>query len=520
MIWLAEDMGVGRDQLLAKLKPSDMDETNREPCLPTTRQDVIKYITAWIAEPSEENMFLWVYGLAGSGKSTLSTTIAWTMRDLGRLGAFVFFNRDIPDRNAATLIRTLVYQLAMFDAHFGIEISRIVDSIPTIADMPLEFQRTNLLSKKALGSVQWDRGPVVLVIDALDECGTSESRAQLLQSLERAFSDLPLFLQVVVISRQEADIENRFMLHPAVHLYHLDTNAVTNKEDISEYFRHRFAAIRQANKYLHLDSNWPGSDEIAALTKLASGLFIWASTACSYIAISAPTYRLQQLIDQKSVDTSSTPFAYLDKLYQTALESAGSWTDSLFSDGCRAILGLILCARIPIPCSVIDILLGLKQTETSLQLISQLGCVLLWNESDAIRTLHPSFGEYLSKRCTVKEPWCINLEQHNQELAIHCINYLDTMLHENMCGLTLPQPVQSVTFSVTVVYACKFWVEHVCLIASPANGIGDQIHKFLGKHLLHWMEALAVLKSHDTTIQALQNLLKWLLVSLKMMYIT
>jgi hypothetical protein len=34
----------------------------------------------------------------------------------------------------------------------------------------------------------------------------------------------------------------------------------------------------------------------------------------------------------------------------------------------------------------------------------------------------------------------------------------------------------------------------------------------LGRHLLHWMEVLAVLKSHGNTIRLLQNLLDWLRV--------
>jgi ABC-type lipoprotein export system ATPase subunit len=97
-----------------------MPEHNRKACLSNTRQDVIKVITSWIAdESSDHKSVLWLYGLAGSGKSTLSTTIAWMMQDLHRLGAFFFFDRDIPERNAATLIRTLAHQLAQFDAHIG-----------------------------------------------------------------------------------------------------------------------------------------------------------------------------------------------------------------------------------------------------------------------------------------------------------------------------------------------------------------------------------------------------------------
>ena len=107
-----------------------MQEYNRTTCLDNTRLDVIKFIIDWIADESDDRKrVLWLNGLAGSGKSTLSTTIALTMRDLHLLGAFFFFDRDIPERNAPTLIRTLAYQLALFDVSIGAEVSRIAERL-------------------------------------------------------------------------------------------------------------------------------------------------------------------------------------------------------------------------------------------------------------------------------------------------------------------------------------------------------------------------------------------------------
>ena len=157
--------------------------------------DVIKLIMDWIADKSnDQKRVLWLNGLAGSGKSTLSTTIALTMRDLHLLGAFFFFDRDILERNAPTLVRTLAYQLAMFNDSIGVEISRIVESIPLITEMSLNFQFTNLLSAQALKSVEWSEGPVVVVINGLDECGSETDREVLMQALSKGFSNLPSFI--------------------------------------------------------------------------------------------------------------------------------------------------------------------------------------------------------------------------------------------------------------------------------------------------------------------------------------
>jgi len=192
-----------------ELKPADMDECNRTVCLENTKLNAIKDVMEWITDDSDDRKKdLWVYGLAGTGKSTLSTTIARMMRGIDRLGAFFFFNRDIPQRNSSTLIRTLAYKLARFDARFGDAISRVVALHDNIAGMPLNFQFDNLLSANALKSVEWSGGPIVLIIDALDECGSEADREILMQVLSRGFSLLPSFIRIMVVSRQELDIQH------------------------------------------------------------------------------------------------------------------------------------------------------------------------------------------------------------------------------------------------------------------------------------------------------------------------
>lgn len=86
--------------------------------------------------------------------------------------------------------------------------------------------------------------------------------------------------------------------------------------------------------------------------------------------------------------------------------------------------------------------------------------------------LHPSLHDYLSSRCST-EPWSIDLEVHNKELAIHCIDLLDNRLKENICGLTLPYPIENETLPEAVPYAYKFWITHICLIphATDNNNI-------------------------------------------------
>jgi hypothetical protein len=100
------DLHTGRDQVLSKLKLVDMNESNRDACLPKTRLDVMKFIvrvdSRWIKRSKGSSVALW-FGWVGE-EYAFDNNGAWRMRGLRRLGAFFFFDRDIPERNAATLI--------------------------------------------------------------------------------------------------------------------------------------------------------------------------------------------------------------------------------------------------------------------------------------------------------------------------------------------------------------------------------------------------------------------------------
>ena len=176
----------------------------------------------------------------------------------------------------------------------------------------------------------------------------------------------------------------------------------------------------------------------------------------------------------KSEGDSPGPFANLDSLYETGLHSTGLWHDALFRSDCCNILGTILCARVPLPCSVIDALLGLPQDTSSWESVSRLGYVLHVSETEPIRVLHPSFHDYLSERCG-DQPWSIDLKCRNLELARRCIKLLDKELRENICDMTLPYLSQKNTLPEAISYACKFWIEHICLISDVTDEIVTEI---------------------------------------------
>lgn len=174
-----------------------MDQSKCSTCLHGTRLDVIKLVLDWFSADDSNGWpgVMWLYGLVGTGKSTLSTTIA---RIIGRteglnlLGAFFFFDRNVPSRNALTLIRTFAFQLAQFDPIIGAEIQRVVADIPDIASQSLAVQFPKL-PVMALADIPWSRGPV-------EESGSVAEQENLMRVLFEGASKLPLFIRLLIVS--------------------------------------------------------------------------------------------------------------------------------------------------------------------------------------------------------------------------------------------------------------------------------------------------------------------------------
>jgi hypothetical protein len=490
-----------------------MDASDRTTCLPATRHDVLSFIINWVTQPSGQTQVLWLYGRAGAGKSTIATTVANYFHDLGRLGAFLFFDRRFPERSHPTnVIRTLAYQLGSYDSRIGASLSEIINNDRMIPRSALASQFSKLLADP-LSSLETlhNFGPTLIILDAFDECGSVDERKGLLEVLSEHSGRLPLNFRFLVTSRAERDIHFAFQSHQHIQPYEPSLTSTDLNQDIPAYFRYRMAAVCAKNKHLELPEGWPGVENISALTSRAYGLFIWASTASDFIDAHNPRKRLQLLLRG---DTSSGAQLALDKLYTTALECAGNWDDEDFVVDFRSIVGIISVARIPLSSIAIDKLLcGLEPgIQPSLAVILHLGCVFQLDPT--VGALHPSFLDFLStrSRCN-REIWFFTPGPFHRSLGAQCLYWLERELKRNICDLTLSADTRDAYLSEHVSYACMFWIDHICLMEENKEAIVNQIDCFLHQHLLHWLEAMSILKKSRGTVEMLSRLVDWIIVS-------
>ncbi|TCD69247.1 POC1 centriolar protein [Steccherinum ochraceum] len=498
---------LAREHNLRKLNATELDASSRPCCLPSTRFDLLQDITTWTMTPtSEAKNILWLHGLAGSGKSTVATTLANFFRDLRRLGAFVFFNRDEPEKSAPSrVIRTIAAQLAAFDPRIGQAIARAIDNIPSICESPLALQFTEFIVKP-LTTIETLalEGPIVVVLDALDECGTPATRESLLSVLAEQSAHLPSFLRIIITSRTEVDITDALELHPNIRNQELDIATSTNESDIAAFFRERLHTIRtkRKNRALSLPADWPGEEAIQSLTKRAAGLFVWASTACAFIDGHDPRARLHMLLHG---DVTSTPIRALDALYSTALAAAGDWDDPDFVSSFQEILGTIVVSKEPLTVDIVDALLGLPADASSVHTIERFGCVLSWGIDQPIRTLHPSFVDFLTtpERCQRSE-WFIDTGAHHRRVALKCLDHMEQYFKDDSAV-----PSAESVIPASVAYACNFYISHLASVPSNIADIATRVSNFLSDHLHDWLDAMDRLKATESVVSLLTTLLEW-----------
>lgn len=279
------------------LNPNDMPTYDLPICLELTQVDVRRRIVDWMNAESGPNI-LWLHGVSGSGKSTITMTIAEYFRDMSRLGAFIFFERGASGPGSA--IPTIAFKLSLFDSTIGVRITEQVNANKDIASAKATVQFDKLLSSTTSGTVT-SQAPFIVILDALDQCGTPEDRVELLELIKRNFSKLPSHFRLLVTSRPEHDIISAFSPHQdSIRSIELDHNSDARRKDVLRYIDHEMRRIF-ADSELEVPEEWPWSENMELLANATSGLFSRASEAITRVSTSDdPFCALEDLISEST----------------------------------------------------------------------------------------------------------------------------------------------------------------------------------------------------------------------------
>jgi hypothetical protein len=274
-----------------------------------------------------------------------------------------------------------------------------------------------------------------------------------------------------------------------------------------------------------LSVGWPGEERVGLLCTKASGLFIFASTACNFIGARGlgrdPEQRLSIILQNNNSKSSRE----IDKMYMSVIKNSLLKDDEegdvedLF-EHFKRIVGSIIILFDTLTLTVLARLLSLGESNIR-SILDYLSSVVdvSHESSSTIRLLHPSFRDFLldEKRCTDHRFWIDERKMH-YELVLTCLDLMKKSLKRDICDLRVPGASINDCARVEnylpleVQYACRYWIHHLEL--SAATTLYDEVYAFLNDFFLYWLEALSLMGQISEGVLLLKALESHLTVNL------
>jgi hypothetical protein len=484
-------------------------------CHPETRVAMLRDIYNWADNVNGETIF-WINGMAGTGKSTISRTVAQTFSDRGQLGASFFFKRGERDReNARLFFTTIAHELVRQVPALMLYIQKAIEDDPGIAGRTLKEQFDKLVFHPFTNISPIPVVSLVLVVDALDECDREGDIRTIISQLARTRELSTIRFRVFLTSRPELPIRLGFAkmsarTHRDIVLH--DIPPATIEHDISIYLKDEFARIRDEHQCLLPPSqsfapDWPGTQALSTLTQLSVPLFIVAATICRFIGdpYCDPVERLATVLDyQKIGHMSPLERTYLPVLSQILAGVEDAQEKDKRCRDFREIVGSIVLLANPLSSSSLANLLRLEKRKVNQQLRPLHSVLLVPNDNAPVHLLHLSFREFLVKEnhCDLGRQFRIDERISHRYLADRCLALLGSSdgLRKDICQLERPGVLRSeidhaiieLCIPQHLQYACRYWIYHVQQSGRKISD-KDDIDRFLRQHFLHWLECLSLL---------------------------
>jgi hypothetical protein len=472
-----------------------------------------------------------LFGQAGTGKSSIAHEIARRFDKMHRLtSSFIFLRREQSVRKAYHLFTTLARDLADRYLSFKIALGKVVKDNTALRvgtrDYDTLFESLILKPLKDLHIV----GPILVVIDALDESGDTTGGIGLPAFLAKNLIRLPSNFRVVITSRPEHAIVSALVEAQSVKIKYMDDTelAAETQKDILAFFQKRLPS-NEFRRY------------VEALAVKAEGLFQWAAVA-SQLILDPPArfgYSKEKCTNHLlEPSTNRHGQDLLDGLYKEVLE--GYFTDQDARVLFRSIVGQLITSIEPL---TIRSLIPLRQHASYDEdsdaavtgILSRLGSLLSnVNSSDKnlpIIPLHTSFRDFLTNKDKSGD-FYVGVRDVHHQLVHSCLNLLlDPLdgLKFNICKLETSylanDDIEDLNTRVdehippALLYACRFWDDHLKHTDLKMDLFG-KVEAFFKAKFLFWLEALSLTRIIGLAPSAFATLNMWLASSQSVSIIT
>ncbi|RBQ66094.1 hypothetical protein FVER14953_03204 [Fusarium verticillioides] len=489
-------------------------EEHNATCLENTRKDILREIKEWAEDKTDQSRTVfWLNGMAGTGKSTISRTIARSLSEAGRLGASFFFKRgELNREKISKFVLTIARQLATNRPALESYIYNAVLHDPTIASkaVRVQFERLILEPLSQNATETQDTKPITIVVDALDECESDDIHL-IINLVSRTRDTKQPRTRIFVTSRPDLPVRLGFNdvqgTYQDLVLHEIPAQVI--EHDISTFLTHETNLIKKRwdssiSEGRKLPDDWPGNATIQLLAKRAAPLFIFAATVCRFITDrrhGSPDEQLPRFLESSAEDTSSRmELTYGPVLGQLFGSRCSKRKKETIIHEVKRIVGTIINLAIPLSSSALSRLIRIEQKTIDVRLDFLHSVLSIPSSSyEPIRMFHSSFRDYLMDPDIEGNPFQIEKQNLSRDLVGDCFQAMES-LKTDVCHLGMPGVLRSTLrpevidqcLPPEVQYACAYWIDHQNA-AGIAPGDVATILSFLEKHLLHWFEAMILL---------------------------
>ncbi|KIO18379.1 hypothetical protein M407DRAFT_31956 [Tulasnella calospora MUT 4182] len=480
-------------------------------CFPGTRMEILKRIDVWIRDTSLPNPVLWISGMAGQGKSTIASTVVhnWKCRASCAIFHFRRGQSTVNSRVICVVARQLGSSLVSEVKDAILESVRENEDIAGPGRRLDEQFETLLVAPFA--KLECQTHPILIVVDALDECDNPNDAVDLVRLIHKYSSSFPKNVKFLLTCRPEATILRNLQ---SKQWYKEDLDSAPDVDnDLARFIQHSCTHIRHDHD---LSADWPSAGDVEQLVQMSQGLFQWARTATTYLGEGSPVDRLRVLLERPAM------WSGLDDLYHQILSKAfiAVRLDRVRRDLLHHVVGTVALAPYPLSLEVIASLYsrhpmfnGMNQEDIiqflRKDILADLNSLLFIPPSptEPMRLMHTSIRDLLvsADRCE-QQPYYINLIRHHQRVTSACFEIMLGHLKENICNLSDPsKPISEVhditerEVSTAVRYCCLAWSIHLTEgITWSNNGengasieLGD-FEIFSKEKILCWVEVMSL----------------------------
>ena len=350
-------------------------------------------------------------------------------------------------------------------------------------------------------------GPIILVLDALDEC-TEDGVKEVLKLIMSNIFHLPLSLKIFVTSRPESHIadilntKNPESAKTGSRVYQHVIDPAGDENAIRAFFKTALSNSEVVRLFPAF-KEWSIEDgKIEILVRMTKGLFIVAATIVKFILDSAaadPDYSLSVLLEDPSAQTQA--HSEINTLYIRILQHRfPTGTGKPILERFRQIVGSIVLLYEPLSTEA----LGFTSQAVSSALHRLQSVVAVTDADDLLRPLHPSFIDFLTNQHVCPPSFHIEQSQQHTFLARRCITALNKLFNTS-------REITPDDITPEVTYALCHLDEHMdsCTPESKIELL-VYIKSFMNANIGKWLVSLFYSGRSSYAIPSIKQIHRWL----------